>query len=82
MKSPNIVKDKSGSDGTKRRLSSDGQTPKPIPKQVKMAATRSPCQTGRSSKSDSFERDYDKFIEKKITIIADTVEVINATIYC
>lgn len=73
MKSPNIVKDKSGSDGTKRRLSSDGQTPKPTPKQVKMAATRSPGQTGRSSKSDSFERDYDKFIEK-MTIIADAVD--------
>lgn len=70
-----IAKDKSGSDKTKKRLSADGQTPKPTTKQLKMAATRSPGQTGRSSKSDSFERDYDKFIEKKITIIADIVEV-------
>ena len=73
VKNPNIAKDKSGSDGTKRRLSSDGETPKSTPKKVKMAATRSPGKTGRSSKSDSFERDNDKFIEK-MTIIADAVD--------
>ena len=56
----------------KRRLSSDGQTPKPTPKQVKMASSTVSGQSGRSSSSSS-DKDYDKFIEK-MTIIADAVD--------
>lgn len=74
-KVPTNVPNKSGpgADVGKRRLSSDGQTPKPTPKQVKMATNSSPNTPGKSGRSNISHADYETFVEK-MTIIADAVD--------
>lgn len=78
-KVPTSLPNKSGpgADVGKRRLSSDGQTPKPTPKQVKMATNSSPNSSpntpGKSGRSNISNADYETFVEK-MTIIADAVD--------
>lgn len=53
-------------------LGSEGQTPKPTPKQVKMATNSSPNTPGKSGRSNISNAHYETFVEK-MTIIADAV---------